>query len=280
MNAFADKASLQTALEISSKVNSVFLAKSNESSRNVRNMDPSSTPLLERLSPQLSDLGLRLEHVTKSFPENSPAAKPILDYHHLTTDQMMITSRLANPILAGTSANKPSMVLTYLANGAQRIEMGKPFGRNVPYSTISAVDWSVLGGMFNSKETQSPNQPNWVVVTQWLADELEVKVGDGLRIEYFLPETVDGEEIEKSYDLTVAAIAPLTEPKTPFGGQVPATFDESPTPFNDPAWTPVVPGITDQESIDKWDTPFPLKRKREKQDNCRRPFHKLRLVCS
>jgi len=289
MNAFANKRSLQKALEIPSKVNAVFVSQANQQSPSTNNPKVSSPTLLEGLSPKLSDLGLSWQHVTRSFPNPSlgdsepknegkaSEATTVLDYRHLTTDQMLISPNMVEPILGVAASKKPSVVLTYLANGAQGLKNNGKTGRNVPYSTISAVDWHVLGNMLGSTETPQPkpSDANWVVVTRWLADELAVEVGDTIRIEYYLPETVDGEEIEKSYDLTLAAIAPLTEPKAPFDGNRPAQFEQPPTPFNDPAWTPVVPGITDQESISKWDTPFPLTRKIEKQDDEYWKFHRL-----
>jgi putative ABC transport system permease protein len=278
LNAFANKESLQRGLDIAAKINAVFIAQSDSPG----SPGQSQTPLLERLQPQLEDLGLHWQRVSRTFPDktlgekvklDSDEARVVFDYHHLTTDQMLLTSKLADPILKSTLDYKPSTVLTYLANGAQALEDGKPVRRNVPYSTISAVNWSVISSMLRASELKpsdlpdSPNSENWVVITRWLADETGAKVGDTLRIEYFLPETVEGEELEKAADLKVIAIAPLVEPKTPYNRDRAAKFDKSPTPFNDPAWTPHVPGITDQESISDWDAPFRLTRKVLEQDD-------------
>ncbi len=75
---------------------------------------------------------------------------------------------------------------------------------------------------------------------------------------------MEGEEVERSFEVTVAAIAPLTEPKVVRKRKI---WDSEPTPFNDANWTPEVPGITDSQSINDWDTPFPLTRPREKIDD-------------
>ncbi len=283
MNAFAGKRWLQKALEIDAKVNAIFVARSTKNTQN--NTSAVDAMLLEKLSPALSDLGLRWQHVERSFPDlaigesadNNSSPVQVLDYLHLTTDQMLMTDGLSREILNGTRANSPASVLTYLANGIQVKKEGNAVGRNVPYSTISAVDWSVLASMLGPKENPPPVPSNddWVVVTSWLAKELSIEVGDTLQIEYFLPETVDGEEVEKSFDATVVAIAPLTQPKEAYNRKRAAKFSELPTPFNDPAWTPVVPGITDQESISKWDTPFPLTRKIEKVDDQYWSDHRL-----
>lgn len=280
MNAFAGKRWLQKALEIDSKVNAIFIARSSEDLRN--NTSGGKPALLEKLSPALSDLGLRWQHVQRSFPDtalgesasqddgNQIEAK-VLDYYQLTTDQMLIADGLSDGIMKRTSPHRPASVLTYLANGVQHKKNGKLIGRSIPYSTIAAVDLPVLTSMLEPE--MRPGQPNtelisdWVVVTSWLAQELSIKLGDAIQIDYFLPETVEGLEVEKSFDAIVIAIAPLTQPNRAYQRNRAASFSISPTPFNDPAWTPVVPGITDQESIDDWDTPFPLTRKREPQDD-------------
>lgn len=305
MNAFASKRWLQKALEIDGKVNAIFIARSSDDLRN--NTATGKTALLEKLSPAISDLGLRWQHVQRSFPDAAlgesatqvdgvPSESKVLDYHQLTTDQMLMTDSLSDGILKSTITHHPASVLTYLANGVQQKRDGQLTGRNVPYSTIAAVDRSVLASMLDpkvrpglnkteptalaasaEKVTNPDAQPDagafdsresdWVVVTSWLAQELSINVGDVIQIEYFLPETVDGEEVEKSFDATVIAIAPLTQPKGVYQRNRAAQFSVAPTPFNDPAWTPDVPGITDQESISKWDTPFPLTRKIESQDD-------------
>lgn len=287
MNAFVGKRWLQRGLEIDSKVNAVMVARASEQNRG--KPDVGHSGLLEKLSPKLTDLGLRWQHVQRTVPDE-PAANPssgtkievILDYHQLTTDQMLMTDGLSDAILGQTKAKRPKSVLTYLANGIQHHEGGQPMGRNVPYSTIAAVDWSVLATMLeNSKPdsggtpTAKPTQDNWVVITSWLSEELSAAVGDTINIEYFLPETVDGEEVEKNFEAVVVAIAPLTQPIENNNPRRAAQYDRPPSQFNDSAWTPNVPGITDQESISKWDTPFPLTRKVSKADDQYWTDHRL-----
>jgi len=154
-------------------------------------------------------------------------------------------------------------------------------GRSVPYSIISGVPRELIERMLSANKPNESNlgesgqkslvakttSDDWVVINQWMAKELGAKEGDLLKIDYFLPETVEGTEVEKSFQATVLAIAPLSEPEQPYRRKSPARFSQAPTVFNDPAWTPVVPGITDQESISSWETPFALTRKIEKQDD-------------
>ncbi len=270
LNAFVNKRWLQKWLEIGTKVNAVFVAKSSGDSKS--HTATTSSTLLDKLSPALPDLGLTWQHVQRSFPDaaigetanadSTPSQVRVLDYHQVTTDQMLMVDSLSNQIIKSTHENNPSGVLTYLANGIQLKRDEQPIGRNVPYSTIGSVDWSVLSAMLGptGQPPSTPKDDNWVVVTSWLADELSLKLGDKLQIDYFLPETVDGLEIEKSFEVTVIAIAPLTQPVENNNPKRASRYAVAPTPFNDSAWTPNVPGITDQESISKWDTPFPLAR--------------------
>lgn len=273
MNAFANKSSLQKHLEIERRVNALFIARSPDGAQD-------SQSFLETLSPSLEDAGLRWTRVERNYPDpkldlvggntiESPnsSSKRVLDYHHLTTDQMMILENLAVPILRETNKLQPIPVLTYLANSTQVVTSEKNAKRVVPYSTISAVDWNLISTYLASSGKTAPANPNtenWTVVHQWMADELGAEVGDRLRIAYYLPETVDGKEVEATVDVTVVAIAPITEPKDTGRvrrGTVRFRYEQPPTPFNDSAWTPDVPGITDQDSISKWDTPFPLNEK-------------------
>ena len=284
MNAFVGKRWLQKGLEVDSKVNAVIVS---HFGRRIGNSSVGHNGLLEKLAPNLADLGLSWQHVQRTFSDEPTASstnessRP-LDYHQLTTDQMLMTSGLSEAILGQTKVQGPKSVLTYLANGIQHVQDGQLVGRNVPYSTVSAVDWSVLAKMLDSSVPESvrsrptePIQENWVVVTSWLAEELSVAVGDTIKIEYFLPETVDGDEVEKSFEAVVVAIAPLTQPIENNNPRRAARYDRTPSQFNDSAWTPNVPGITDQESISKWDTPFPLTRKVNKADDQYWTDHRL-----
>ncbi|MFN7841918.1 MAG: FtsX-like permease family protein [Pirellula sp.] len=270
-NAFADRAALRDALGIGEQVNSVF-ATSAEDKQSKQN-------LIATISPTLIDLGLKLEMVSISS-ELEP--NDVVDaYAHLTTDQMLLGDEVADAVISETREYSPVRVMTYLANGIEiskqtddknSIASSDGLRNSVPYSIISATDSKLLIEMLRKSPgfdvgllDDSKFQGNdWVVVNSWLANQLGIKVGDQIKVDYFLPETVEGTEIEKSFDVTVVAIAPFTEPKVVRKRKI---WENSPTPFNDAHWTPEVPGITDSESINDWDTPFPLSRPREKIDD-------------
>jgi len=65
----------------------------------------------------------------------------------------------------------------------------------------------------------------------------------------------------------VTSIVPITEPARRYLGSRPAVYRERPTVYNDPDLTPTVPGVTDQDSIDDWDTPFPRTRETNSTDD-------------
>ncbi len=65
----------------------------------------------------------------------------------------------------------------------------------------------------------------------------------------------------------VTDVVPITKPATPYRRRREATFDQPPTVYNDPDLTPMVPGVTDQDSISDWDLPFQLEREISKEDD-------------
>ncbi len=70
-------------------------------------------------------------------------------------------------------------------------------------------------------------------------------------------------------------IVPLTEPSTKYSRRRVAQFSVEPTVFNDPELTPVVPGITDQESMNDWDVPFKLDPNPTREDDDYFESHRL-----
>jgi hypothetical protein len=71
MNAFVGKQWLQRGLEIDSKVNALLVASS--SSNGESPTLKGNSGLLEKLAPNLIDLGLSWQHIDRSFPDATPA---------------------------------------------------------------------------------------------------------------------------------------------------------------------------------------------------------------
>lgn len=221
------------------------------------------------LQPSLADFGLQLDRVTASFV---PAdAEPAFDYYSLTSKRLLLDSRVVDIVTAELGSDVQQPILTYLANAIETLD-GK---RVVTYSTISAVEPSeTLPLNFSLPTADQKDESSFdrtqavpVAINSWTAQQLEAEVGDPLVVYYYEPETSSGREIEKQFSAIVTEIVPITAPKTPYRRSRPAVFDQAPTVFNDPDFTPTVPGVTDQDSINDWDLPFQLEREVSTEDD-------------
>lgn len=266
MNAFLSMNTIQSALSRPNQINAVALSRSNTASPHDADIAAASKigdAVLESSKLSLSDLGFHLIRHTATDP--SEESRKIFDYYQITSDRMLIPDSAIDALNQKFNANQSTHLLTYLANAIQsQAAVDRP---SVSYSTITGFDPAILG----------PGHPLWqfptshsildhvlgdeeCLINQWLADNGQIGVGDDVEIAYYLSENQDGREVEKTFKLKVAGIVPLTPPAQPYRRSRPAIFDKAPTVFNDPAMTPTVAGITDQDSISDWQTPFPLTR--------------------
>lgn len=128
-------------------------------------------------------------------------------------------------------------VLTYLVNTLAS-EIGE-----TPYSMVTAVSGESAAFL--------PEQPGEgeVVVNDWLAEDLQLEVGDDLTLDYFVVQG-GSELVEESAALTVKAIVPMEGPAA------------------DQRWMPDFPGVADVESAREWEPglPLDLTRIRDKDD--------------
>jgi putative ABC transport system permease protein len=246
-SAFVSVAAVQESLDQAGRINAIFAG-------NLPVVDEERAdvaPLAESLSPRLEDYGLQLKHVKLEFGEDSKA-ETIFDYFSLSSDRLLIDESAQRIALEAFKAESPQPVLTYLAN--EIIKVGGPADqKGIPYSTITAID-PIPGGPKLADDE--------IALTSWAAEDQGAKVGDKIRVTLFEPETAHGEEREASAEFRVAHVIPLTTPKRGYTRRDPALYDQRPTVANDPDLTPEVKGITDQESIDDWDSPFPYDRRR------------------
>ena len=123
---------------------------------------------------------------------------------------------------------------------------------------ITAIDFSPEFAPLDETgmPLNSPLKDDQIVLNSWAADDIGATVGDIIYLTYFMPETTHGKETARTEQFTLKAIVPITEPTTPYRPRRPAIFQSAPKLLNDPDLTPYVPGVTDQESIGKWDLPF------------------------
>ena len=264
-NAYVSLEAVQEALDAAGKINTIFVGDLPASFHSETAGVP---PLSDYLLPTLADYGLVLKHVRMTFGEGD-AAQTIYDYFSLSSDRLLLDASAEKVALAAFANDNPEPVLTYLANKIEKIDPAaaaaaaarkEPYG--IPYSTITAIDPHIGGPLVDAKgQPLPPLADDEIVLTSWAAEDQKAKVGDPIRVTYFEPETTHGEEREASAEFRVAAIVPLTTPKTGFTRRAPAIYDQQPTPANDPDLTPEVKGITDQATIDDWDAPFPYDQK-------------------
>ncbi len=146
-------------------------------------------------------------------------------------DRSRASAAAAAAAATGTTARP---VLTYLANALRSGD------RQVPYSLVAAVD---LPPISPAVAGQPASLPASVVINDWTARELAVKVGDPLTLDYYVWEE-PGRLQTRSADFQVAAIVPIAG----------AAADRD--------LTPVYAGITDADTLGDWNPPFPIDLKR------------------
>jgi hypothetical protein len=158
----------------------------------------------------LEDLGLKV----RSLPERNALS--------VESDSAIITDALADRIrsIAGSAAQP---LLSYLANS---IRVGD---RQVPYSLVTAMDRGLA--------------ENEIQLTEWAAQDLKVKPGDTVTLEYFYWEP-SGALATRTADFKLASILPMA------GTAV------------DRDLVPEYPGITTADTMAGWDPPFPVDLKR------------------
>ena len=220
--------------------------------------------ILGELDPDLGDFGLSLKEVNQLKADGD---ETVFEYFSLSSDRLV----LSDPIAAAIKEAFPDAleVYTYLANDI--CLDGSPSG--IPFSMVSAIDIGDEFPLLDIEDKRIDSLGKFdIVLNEWAAEDLGVKVGDAIRLYYFEPEATHGVgDIEDAF-FEVKAIAKFSEPDAPFRIRrrkvTPAQFlSESPTLANDPDLTPEVPGLTDAESIEKWDLPFATADKLRAEDD-------------
>ena len=284
LNAYVNLSGLQKELKQQDKINTILVASGQiDHPPN----DAASAALQSALKPTLEDYGLLLNEVALEFNPNhsDPQSEmtTVLQYHSLSSQRMMLDDPTV-AMVEQAGENSSQSVLTYLANAMMKVpsdatpqpaggtvtekRTAQQYGNITPYSLITAVDSTeALGPLLDANGKPIVIGDNQVVISDWLADDLQITKGDWLRIDYFDPETTHGEREEYFIDLEVLDILSLTAPRRPYSRRNVATFENPPTLITDPALTPAVPGVTDQASIDDWDLPFPLVYRIRGQDD-------------
>lgn len=232
------------------------------SSRATPSDEDATRRLVAGLQPSLEDLGIALKRVTRTF-----ANETVFDYWSLSSDRLVFDDEVAQGVRDAFPGSIELFV--YLSNDIRPEQAG---GTGVPFSVIAGASEELLRqlptveGGFVSLDGESG-----IAITRWVAEDQNLKPGDMVEVEYFEPETTHGEEVSQTTLLKVASIVELATPATPYratrrGEVSEAVFDVRPTRANDPDATPVVPGLTDAESIERWELPFATADRIRQQD--------------
>ncbi|MCR4414177.1 MAG: FtsX-like permease family protein, partial [Thermoguttaceae bacterium] len=224
---------LQERLEQPGRANAILVAGEVSPSPGAENA--ARVPRAWRPLPE--DYGLRIETTR-------------LGYVNITSERMMLDPAAEQEILRGLGAlgvERVQPALVYLANTMVRAtgsERAAPPGREIPYSTVAALDFDdrpPLGPM-RSRDGKpvAPLGHGEIALNAWAADELGAKPGDTIRLAYFEPKSAHGEVRQQWAEFRLAAVVALEGAAA------------------DRAFTPEVPGLTDRRSIASWDPPFPF----------------------
>lgn len=257
-NAFLSLETLQAALNQPQKINAIFVD---------HKLDSRAATDTPSLQPTLDDAGITIKHVSRSYRSASGEERNSIDYFSVTTDRMVFSPDAAEILKQGLPAGSQP-VLTYLANSIERVTKSEDRADRpgIPYSMVTGVDFTNDFSMTDADNKAIDRlADNEIVLNEWAASDLNAKIGDLLRIRYFEPETTHGQAVESSREFTLKAIAGLTKPVQPFRRNRAAQFDRPLTPATDPNFTPEVAGVTDQDTIDAWDPPFPFDHKRVRE---------------
>jgi putative ABC transport system permease protein len=230
------------------RVNGLFVrGKENLESQRQGEQAPETAKALTTILSQhvtLEDLYLRVVSNTR------------FEYLSLESEQQILENRLAQ---AGQTAAKSlnlqtSPVFVYLANEIINKNDETAYSR---YSIVAGVDFAVQSPFgpfeFIGEAPGLPLGENEIVINDWLRDDLKVNLGDEVRLKYHIVGAhilaEDGKLPEEEVTFTVRGIVKLEN-----------------TLASDRGLTPEVKGITDVESFDDWDEPFPLKDVTDRDD--------------
>ncbi len=216
------------------RVNALFFAMKKDSS----DATPLSPETAQQLTSQvnqiwqLADLGLKIT----DHPEQG--------YVSLQSEQMFLDESISGPAMkiARYLSLSTSPVLVSLMNEMWKPESPEHYSM---YSVVAGCDpvSTAPFGPFKFIGESRPLTGTSIYLNDWLAADLQAKVGDHVNLKYHMVGD-RGELPEEERQFTVAGVVELTGPA------------------KDTGFTPEVPGVTDAKTYADWKEPFPLKKDR------------------
>ena len=167
-------------------------------------------------------------------------------YLSLESEQMILQDALADAAQAAADELQleTSPVIVYLLNEIWSKDDADLYSMYSVAAGVDPADAAPFGPWeYRWRAADFPLGPNDVLISEWLADDLQVEPGDMIGAKYHVVGD-RGELPEDEIEFNVAGIVALTGPVA------------------DPGITPLVPGITDAEGYENWREPFPLDRPR------------------
>ncbi|MDH6358485.1 ABC transporter permease [Parabacteroides sp. PF5-9] len=151
-------------------------------------------------------------------------------FTEIISDRVFLQEEVVDHIIQANTA--PNRLFSYLANAIERDD------RTIPYSFVSAVD------RYKDEELQADQ----VILSDYSARRLHVKVGDQIRLTYYTAHDLKTLRTD-SLRLTVARIVPLTELQ------------------EDPTLSAEFPGLSDVERCTDWDSDLPIEMDKIKEED-------------
>lgn len=199
---------LQESVEKVGRINACFFSEP------VTESEPEPLTPEQRLAnaASLEDFALKLNKIQGGKDE-----------WQITTDRVFLDESVSQELLKAKPGSHG--VLTYLVNGASSPKSTS----RTPYSMVTGTE---AMGVTPGKSS--------AIVTQWLADDLGLAVGDPFEIRYF---TVGiGRALkEETATFTVQNILPMNDPRV------------------NRLWTPDFPGVSDVDNCRDWQPGMPVK---------------------
>jgi putative ABC transport system permease protein len=202
LNIFINRQYLVEKLEISDRTN-LILAQDNLPDSNVRLTQAMSTSLT------LEDIGLNIRQISET------GAAEII------SNSIFIPENYENIIRESEPGSRG--ILTYFVNS---ISIGT---KTTPYSFVSGIE------RYESQELSRDE----IIVSEWLARDLNIKVGDRIQLKYFIFD-IDNSLVEESAFFTVSRII------------------SSKSKQLNPNLTPLFPGLGDAETCFEWSPGIPI----------------------
>ena len=200
LNVFVPLDVLQEAVEKQGRVNLMLGSASEETVRDLHAAVEGTW--------QLADAEVALEPVDGGKTWN------------LTSSRIFVDPAIETAVMEVMADPQP--VATYLVN---RIEGA---GKMTPYSMVTSLPRGYRDVLPEEMEVDG------AVITQWLADDLGLELGDALTLTYFV--LTEGRALaEESSTFTVKSILPMTHPAV------------------NASWTPEFPGVSGEDNCSDWD---------------------------